>query len=660
MISVVVWSILAFVAVLLGFVASYFSLRTLRWVSVITALILAAAITRYGLIHPATKNSDLVSAFTSGVDRLIGALLQPLWPGHAVPSLGAIGRLVLAFLLLVGYRGLEGWSMHRQAPLLDTSALSDGKRRDELAAELKFRLSAMEIRAPSILPGGSRTNGLASIAEKSGVSAGGLAGAIIRFAGMLWPSPRRLQLRIWLESQPGAAATAGSKVTVQLSDPRTGGTVSTKTVAGGEINEAASMVAGYVGRQIFAMDPTTPPWCYGAADGRDLGAMLLARLERVYAECPDDVKESRQAQIGLLRRATGGSRAAGVVAYELAQLLDLDSQWMDALRLHAMSREQYPRFYRGRYRLAMSLEMIANPEHPPFDAQNTRQALDEILKILSRCGLAKLHSCLDHDISQPDAEGFCTLSQSLRLELLDIAARELRDVRRQLALWRVVWATFIRRNERAVWLPQWRLRHRQAFHDGVSWANCLSPCGRRSRGTRRGMRTWQLRWPAASAAAIAGECALDRWLMAGQQGNPPAAPIAGRPRGRRSAVTRNKVRWLPRQRHTASWQAAYNTACMYAALAGNGLADVESVVVSLERAVSNPHSEMERAYDWICRDADFTAVRHLPRFFDFVGEQRRMGGRPPAESTADRCQSAGHQRGRWPRAARRASKPCPA
>ena len=175
MISVVVWSILAFVAVLLGFVASYFSLRTLRWVSVITALILAAAITRYGLIHPATKNSDLVSAFTSGVDRLIGALLQPLWPGHAVPSLGAIGRLVLAFLLLVGYRGLEGWSMHRQAPLLDTSALSDGKRRDELAAELKFRLSAMEIRAPSILPGGSRTNGLASIAEKSGVSAGGLA-----------------------------------------------------------------------------------------------------------------------------------------------------------------------------------------------------------------------------------------------------------------------------------------------------------------------------------------------------------------------------------------------------------------------------------------------------------------------------------------------------
>ena len=421
---------------------------------------------------------------------------------------------------------------------------------------------------------------------------------------------------------------------MQLSDPRTGGTVSTKTVAGGEINEAASMVAGYVGRQIFAMDPTTPPWCYGAADGRDLGAMLLARLERVYAECPDDVKESRQAQIGLLRRATGGSRAAGVVAYELAQLLDLDSQWMDALRLHAMSREQYPRFYRGRYRLAMSLEMIANPEHPPFDAQNTRQALDEILKILSRCGLAKRHACLDHDISQPDAEGFCTLSQSLRLELLDIAARELRDVRRQLALWRVVWATFIRRNERAVWLPQWRVRHRQAFHDGVCVGELLVAMRQALAGTRTGMSTRQLRMASSIAAAIAGECALDRWLMAGQQGNPPAAPMAGRPKGT-DAVARDKVRWLPRQRHTASWQAAYNTACMYAALAGNGLADVESVVVSLERAVSNPHSEMERAYDWICRDADFTAVRHLPRFCDFVGEQRRMDY--PAESTADRC-----------------------
>ena len=54
------------------------------------------------------------------------------------------------------------------------------------------------------------------------------------------------------------------------------------------------MVAGYIARQIFAMDRTVPGWCYGMADGRDLGAMQLARLERVYAACPRDIAESRE------------------------------------------------------------------------------------------------------------------------------------------------------------------------------------------------------------------------------------------------------------------------------------------------------------------------------------------------------------------------------
>ena len=45
---------------------------------------------------------------------------------------------------------------------------------------------------------------------------------------------------------------------------------------------------------------TVPKWCYGMADGRDLGAMQLARLERFYAACPRDILESRKTQIRIL------------------------------------------------------------------------------------------------------------------------------------------------------------------------------------------------------------------------------------------------------------------------------------------------------------------------------------------------------------------------
>ena len=96
-------------------------------------------------------------------------------------------------------------------------------------------------------------------------------------------------------------------------------------------------------------------------------------------------------------QAADNGRAAGVVRYELASLLDLYAEDVDALelhalrlnslRLHAVNRAQYPRFYRGRYRLAMSLEMVSDPAHPPLGAKDMKTTLDDILKILRQAGL---------------------------------------------------------------------------------------------------------------------------------------------------------------------------------------------------------------------------------------------------------------------------------
>jgi hypothetical protein len=634
MASWVAWGVLAVVAVLLGLVGTFFSVRTLRWFSVITAAVAVIAITRYGYGIAQPPSSNFANAFTSGADAVIEALLRVLWLGQTTPTPGPIGRWVVAALILLGYRTLEAWAMRRQAPQLDTSALdgsADGKDKqpDPLTDELKFRLSAMEIRAPAILPGGSRTNELASIADATGNPAAGLAGAMIQFFGMIWPNPRRILLKIRAET--------GTRVTVELENSKSGSTMSTRTVCAARDDETATMVAGAVARQIFAMDRTTPNWCYGALDGSDLGAWLLARQERVAAGTPDEVQKSREGQIKRMWQAADNNRAAGVVRYELASLLDLYTKDVDALdlhalrlnslRLHAINRAQYPRFYRGRYRLAMSLQMVSNPAHPAFSAKDMKMTLDDILKILRQAGVTE-RKLADTDVGEPDRTGRCTLSVSLRKELLTIAAAELHDIRRQLTLRHVVLDTLLHRDERAIWLPHWRPRHRQAFMDGVCVAELLVAVRlkfiERELGEAEPCPDARLKYlkPGMDITSdIAGDADLLRWLLTGPLGD-DSRPMAGDP-GPEVAARPDRVRWLPSQCRTASWTAAYNTACMYATFAQLAPETAARVVVALERAINNPGSEMERAYDWVSRDPDFTAMEKVPQFKDFREAQKR-------------------------------------
>jgi hypothetical protein len=659
MASLVVWAVFIAVAVLLGLTAHNFSLRTVRWVSLITAAAMACLITKYGINlwhqqYPKSPsaNLNLVNAFTGGVDASIQDLLRPLLLGYHGSPPGPIGRGVAAFLLVVGYRGLEAWAMQRQGPQLDSTVLIggepsvpsdgaeagvDGRDRgtvtdtqlhDLLAAELRFRLAALEVRAPAILPGGSRTSGLASIAEASGSNVGGLAGAIIQFAGSIWPNPRQLQLRVWVEPRTKQAESrAGTppqqpshtQVTVYLENPSNGATVASKTLACADINEAASMVAGYVGRQVFSRDPSTPPWCYGRVDGRDLGALLQTRLERAPAETRQAVEESRRSQIRIMRHWASTGRSAGLVRYELASLLDLEGDHLAALRLHALNREQYPRFYRGRYRLGMSLEMIASPECV-LRYDGAKSQLDEILGILNRQGLPTAGKCAEDDVKPCcQYENCCALSPSLRRDLLNAAAEVLGDVRMKLALRRVVWNTVRHRSERAVWLPYWTwlpgwgLRRRWAFQDSVRVAELLvalrislirAEIDGKSEYKKLGEALQETQYEKDPRRY---EHALRIASDIGQQGD-----IIKRALGREMTGTAGEATpWLFLRRHKTSWQAAYNAACLYAALARPNKANEkleQAVVRCLRSAIDDRYTEMERPSDWISRDPDLSCL----------------------------------------------------
>jgi hypothetical protein len=175
MATYVVWGIFVGVAALLGVVGYHFSVRTVRWVAVIVASVLTLAITAYGLRHTGPTPTNLGSSFALGADEVSAVIFRPLGLGNAVPP-GRVGWAVIISLLVLGYRTLEAWALHWQAPQLDGSklgegqpsikpdgaagesadGLTDGQRHDLLAAEVRFRLAAMEVRSPAILPGGSR------------------------------------------------------------------------------------------------------------------------------------------------------------------------------------------------------------------------------------------------------------------------------------------------------------------------------------------------------------------------------------------------------------------------------------------------------------------------------------------------------------------------
>ena len=639
-----VWGTFAFVAVLLGFVGRHFSVRTLRYVTAVTAVALVVLITRFGLMHPADPaqaSADLANSFTQGADQLSAAFFHPLHPGNQVPAPGRIGWVVIAVLAVTGYRMLEAWARRREAPVLDTSALGDGRRDgasgkkrdsvidgrlyDQLVARLKFQLSAIEVRAPAILPGGSRSNGLASIAEASGVTGSSLAGAVIQFFGMLWPNPRRFKVRVRVESIPGDPPGAeNTKVTVSLDEPATGQSVATKTMVAGDLDEAAAALAGYVAQHIFVRDPATPPWCVGAANGSDLAAMLLAKQERINAKSPDDIRCAHSEQIRILEKATGNNQCAGIVRYELAQLYDLAGNHIAALRLHAVNREQHPRFYRGRYRLSMSLEMIANPAFRlrDSDADEDTAMLLESLAILNRC------SVTGNDTRWEDHIAGRKLRAELRETLLLAAREELRAIRRQLTLPLVIWGTFRHRDERVIRGPHWSLRKRQSFHDGLCAAELLvairrilngaEPCGASE-------KLVHMRLASRRAADIARDSvSISRHLanktVQGPQGTPGRQDTAG-PQDRKwpPAEKRDRTRWLPWQRRTPSWEAAYNTACAYAAL------DLDDrVVISLQRAINNRDCELQRPWDWISQDPDFSYLKSSSKKFnDFLGGQEK-------------------------------------
>jgi transcriptional regulator with XRE-family HTH domain len=452
-------------------------------------------------------------------------------------------------------------------------------------------------------------------------------------------------------------------VTVDLEDRRTGGTIATQTLSAPSLEDAAEVVAGYVAWSIFKDDPTTPSWCYGAVDGEDIAALLFTREQRVVFSSRGHRHKVRKEQIETLEKCRLQS---GVSRYELAQLCDLERDHVKALWLHAKNREQFPRFFRGRYRFAMSLEMVTDLNFSELRSYPRKvKKLRETLCILDRCypdDGSSAQTIFDRLVTEESVneDQLYELEHDLKLVLLRAAQKELREIRKQLVLWRVLWASLRHRDERAIWIRYLGLTERQRFHDGARVAElyitvrgCITdrekPFGSNTSGLEQGEKS-NTKKALRIVAAVAGQPPdeiksflpnnkeKNKLILAYESGLtsivgllPFRKPASAARRWNREHAS--KTRWLPGQRRTPSWQAAYNTACLYGAAFEQHCTNVRGAenksiaglaVISLKRAVTPQDSEMQRPSDWIKVDPAFANLKKSPEFTSFLNDQKEM------------------------------------
>ena len=189
---------------------------------------------------------------------------------------------------------------------------------------------------------------------------------------------------------------------------------------------------------------------------------------------------------------------------------------------------------------------------------------------------------------------------------------------------------------------------RQRFHDGARVAELLvavrQSLNEQERDGTGGDRREAIkvrRWPRRTMHITGRHC---RWQCS-NRGAPGSKRARCLPKGGknnwRPGANAGETRWLPWQRRTPSWQAAYNAACLYAALAGsdkyrqNKKAPMDWAIVSLKRVVSDRHCEMERPWDWINHDPDLRCLADSPDYRDLLDKQLK-NDYPSAKSGLDR------------------------
>ncbi|WP_037305816.1 hypothetical protein [Amycolatopsis orientalis] len=534
---------------------------------------------------------------------LIVSAVGLLWvPG--LPDL--LARWQWAILGLVAIVGLDWIAAWRGSPGVDVAkpVEFDTPATKELLTELGFRLPAVALRKPAGVPGGTSGDQVATIVSASEVKGGTLVAALIRLAELFTASPRRYVVRLRAERCADFDSVLTDEVatdpllwvTVDVRSRRTDSSVAVTTFDRVRLSDAGEHAAAFVAAAVLARDRSTPRWILPVRErAEDLAQFLLGPPAPAAGATYEQVVADRRIRRDRLASVARDGAAAGIVRYELAMLDDLCGLPLAALRLHARTVAENPRFRRAQYRLGLSLVMAAGDALAScwLPDRNDREHRD-IVTYLRRAGMSLAPT------ARSDApEDLCRFRHALLVH----AERQLTDYRAALTWPKMIASCLWRRSERSSWLTlmkSWSEWRRQV----AVAESALLFCRARNRQIDGGV-----------ADSVFVRQARD-------QADRLCARIGG----------------------TDQWQHAYNLACTLTltvadrdhAPAPERKADLARVLDLLRLVADAPDNPL--ASEWIGRDPDLKPLHADPRFRDFLRDQIRRDfprSTPPGDEPED-------------------------
>jgi hypothetical protein len=567
-------------AVLLGW--NWLTANTPVWL-VIVVLVLVALALGWWLIGPRTMRVITLIAVLAGAAWIFYKKAEDANPFEKGDIL-ANGRVyvVLAALALL-YLSLEWIGTRREPPRVvvdEPSTKGDNAITKDLLNELRLQLPAVKVHHPSPVPGGqARPEVAAKVIEGSEIPGGQLLSAFLELVARLTPTADTYLVRLHAEPATGDNAAPPDtqvSVTVDLRKRGSGKSMDVITLPPTPMNEAAERTAGFVASRVFQVDPTVARPMEGRFDGEDLTAYLLSRQPRYEHPTYEAVRRDRQRIIERLETAVADGPVAGIARDELASLYELEGRDLEAVRLHVLNRYHLDDqdLLRSRYRLGTVLRMLAKDEEEfkrtwtRPESNRIQQVREDILRYMRAAKLSPSSLTTDAPKDQLSAG---SNSHQVRKEFLQVAKAELEGVQIELAA-----STRLRRRLK-YWL---RREHPKPACNGV----------------KRNHRTDHRRKVHLALATVA--------VAQGEQ--PP--PLE--------------------DEEPLSWPERYNQACLYALREMKTQQDetgrqaaAARVVAKLREAIDHPKCPFYRPSERLTVDPDFTHLRGLKPFDDFITDQ---------------------------------------
>jgi hypothetical protein len=604
------WLVLLAVMAGLGSIAANFTRRTYRIVALVAVVICVAVVTLSGL--GIDHGGNLASAFVARADLIAGA-----WFGHPHVQIGRVAAIALLVVLAGVLVWFDAWSVRREQPRVNVPKAAKPKRADdthgyqrELTEKLQFTLPAVDVRRPAVLPGSRTMDSIASVAVQSGVNDSGLAGALLQAVQAVQAQPRTYEVRVFAEPCEGGQQHGGDKqrrIAIEVQEVQTGQSFPAEVVCGA--GDAAEKVAGVVARQVFRQDHATPAWAVGSLDGRDLSSYLIAQKMRPRDGTFEAWKECRRKRCRELEQAVASTTCSGLVGYELACLYDLEGRYLDSLLLQLRNRVYYPRFWRGRYRLAASMNMLAaDPDGGagrPARGRNAPHVLEDITNEMYLAHL--IHDRHRSPIAALQSDDTREIRNAQRV-LARLAGQEFDACLKQRRIRRLLWSAFWHRDDRSASLA--------ALHDKPHW-----------RYPRR--RLWPIRFNQDIAEY---RRRLLNYRIEVEKGKERPDPDPEERDIKHSLTKAQAKAWdcigldkKPAKKPIEPWSAIYNAACLHALpQPAGGLVDNAGgkAVDLLRLAVDHPDCALDRPSEWIGSDPDLRFLHKRDDFKLFVRELR--------------------------------------